>query len=289
MKNERVITNSALLPALLITAIIALRSPQVIVAKNNSPASAVTYYADARGVFLLEAPPASSGYTAELTGTCRLPELMIKIQKKRNAMRFKQYAYRTGGEARFRLSCLLKEGPGDYEITIFGRPTLTSRRLNGLCSITVTATRATPDVLSYFDINKQVLSFVDSVMGKTVGSGECWDLAQEALDLNGADWERPINFGRLLDPARDELLPGDIMQFKSVRLSAKLPGGGTMHQTLGAPDHTAVILKVEGKNRYRIAHQNSENKRYVIATSLDLNNMKSGRYWIYRPQAGIVK
>ena len=249
----------------------------------------VTYYADARGVFTLEQPSVSKGYSAVLAGTCRIPELMIKIQKKNAAALFKQYAYRTGGKTAFKISCLLKDGPGDYEITVFGRSSLTSRRLNGLCSVTVTATKPLPEELTSLSINGRIVAFVESVMGKTVGGGECWDLAQEALDRIGADWDRPVIFGRLLNPADDEILPGDIMQFKSVRLSEKLPGGGTMYQTLGAPDHTAIILKVEGRNRYRIAHQNSENKRYVITSGLDLNNMKSGAYWIYRPRAGITQ
>ncbi len=289
MKHERAIIRRAAWTALITCAAIAALAARCAYAKNNHIPSSVTYYADARGVFTLERPSASTGYSVDLTGTCRLPELMFKIQKKNTASRFRQYAYRTGSKTDYKMTCLLKDGPGEYDITVFGRTTLTARRLNGLCSVTVAATKSLPEKLISLSINDRILSFVDSVMGKTVGSGECWDLAQEALDLNGADWDRPINFGRLLNPARDEILPGDIMQLKSVRLIATLPGGMTMYQTLGAPDHTAIIIKVEGRNRYRIAHQNSENRRYVVTSALDLNNMKSGAYWIYRPAAGILR
>jgi len=138
-------------------------------------------------------------------------------------------------------------------------------------------------------LNDRVLAYVKGVIGKTIGSGECWDLAQEALDANGADWSRPVNYGMLLDPARDRIAPGDIIQFKSVRLRTNLTGGGMMYRTIGAPDHTAIIMRVEGEKKYTLAHQNSDGKRYVITSEVDLNGMITGKYWIYRPMAGFVQ
>jgi hypothetical protein len=126
-------------------------------------------------------------------------------------------------------------------------------------------------------------------MGTTVGRGECWDLAQEALDGCGADWDRPWKFGALLDPAKDEIRPGDIIQFRTVKLVEQLPDGGSRWQVIGMPDHTAVIIAVLGPLRYRLAHQNINGKRSVITTEVNLNHATAGKYSVYRPVAGIVK
>jgi hypothetical protein len=126
------------------------------------------------------------------------------------------------------------------------------------------------------ELNDKIIEYVSSVMGTTVGRGECWDLAQEALDRNLADWSRPTNFGRLRNPEIDEIKPGDIIQFRSLKITERLPGGVTKWLTLGAPDHTAVVYKVQGRKRYSVAHQNVGGMRRVITADVDLTKVTGG-------------
>src|SRR6187431_3356267 len=59
------------------------------------------------------------------------------------------------------------------------------------------------------ELNRRIVAFVDAHKGMKVDRGECWDLAAVALDSAGAKWDRKLGFGRLLDPQREEVLPGD--------------------------------------------------------------------------------
>ena len=256
---------------------------------NTADISKILYYTDSQGVFTLKSPPAGIGYYLPLNGTIKLPEFVIQARKKAAGFPTRQAAYRLNGRSDFSIKYLLKDGAGEYEITIFGKKTIGSGRLSGLCAFSVQSDRDLPLHMPGLYLNDRVLAYVKGVIGKTIGSGECWDLAQEALDANGADWSRPVNYGMLLDPARDRIAPGDIIQFKSVRLRTNLTGGGMMYRTIGAPDHTAIIMRVEGEKKYTLAHQNSDGKRYVITSEVDLNGMITGTYWIYRPMAGFVQ
>lgn len=249
----------------------------------------ITYYSDARGVFTLTPPPERTGHTLTLRGSCSLPEIILQVSKKGPGLPARNAVHRSGGRPGFSVTYLLKDGAGDYEVVIYGKRTITSRTLAGLCSFSVRSMRGMPANTRGLYINDRVLAFVDRVMGKTVGGGECWDLAQEALDSSGADWVRPFGFGKHLDPERDRVTAGDIIQFRSVRLRTALPGGGVMSQNIGEPDHTAIITGVEGDNVYRLAQQNSGGKRYVAESTVDLNRITSGSYRIYRPVAGILQ
>jgi hypothetical protein len=130
-------------------------------------------------------------------------------------------------------------------------------------------------------LNTQILSYAKSKIGKKVGRGECWDLAQAALDHHGASWKRPLAFGRNLG-SDESPIPGDIIQFKNAVVKWKRGNAwGTM--TLGYPDHTAIIYKANG-TEIELIHQNSNGVRKVTAgTALNLKEIVSGSYRIYRP------
>jgi hypothetical protein len=65
-------------------------------------------------------------------------------------------------------------------------------------------------------LNRAVLQYVESVIGKKVDRGECWDLANQALTRINAKWDHQFKYGRLLNPQKDTIYPGDIIQFKDV-------------------------------------------------------------------------
>lgn len=128
------------------------------------------------------------------------------------------------------------------------------------------------------ELNKKIISFCDKHMNKKVGKGECWDLAAEALNSSGAKWSPPYAFGKELNDKKDIVYPGDIIQFEKVKLVYPDESWKEF------PQHTAIIYKTSGKGQYTIAEQNSNGKRFVILTDIDLNFLKKGKYTIYRPQ-----
>lgn len=190
---------------------------------------------------------------------------------------------------------IFKDGAGLYRINVYGTDSVTSKQYTGLCQFDVLATEDAPDEYEEFELNHLMIDFIDQNMGDTIGTGECWDVAQYFLDSYSADWVRTTNFGKLLDPALDEIKPGDIIQFQSVRLKSETVtqvGDMTYYswstQTLGTPDHTAVVYEVIDNLHYQLAHQNIGGRRYIQVTEVDLNNLVSGTYRVYRPIAGLI-
>lgn len=231
--------------------------------------------------------PAELTYFIPLTGKTPLASLMVQIEK--TGEYAKSVTVPLNNDGTFSFICLLKSGPGKYTVTVFGSSQKNSLSLRGICCFTVTAQESVPKELRTMYLNENVLEFTNSMMGRQVGSGECWDLAQEALDQNGADWERPVTFGILLNPDTDIIRAGDIIQFLSVRLVERLPNGAIQTQTIGMPDHTAVIFKVLGKKHYELAHQNINGVRTVLVSEINLAHIVSGSFRIYRPHAVLLK
>lgn len=125
--------------------------------------------------------------------------------------------------------------------------------------------------------NKAIVEFCESSKGKKLGKGECWDLAQQALDKVDATWVRPYEFGKLLGK-KDLVLPGDVIQFEKVKIVNEDEGWQQL------PHHTAIIVKVLAPGKYIVAEQNNNNKKIVQFNEINLNNVKKGKYMIYRPQ-----
>jgi myosin tail region-interacting protein MTI1 len=145
-------------------------------------------------------------------------------------------------------------------------------------------------------LNDQVLMFARENKGKKIGRGECWDLAAEPLKKLGASWDGSYGYGKKIgsgdvsglkmEPAT-LILPGDIVQFTRVQTSwtKTYPDGRTAwgSETLGMPHHTAIISNYDGNTILTLLHQNVSGKRYIVETTLELSDVKSGTYLIYRP------
>ncbi|HCX22624.1 MAG: hypothetical protein CMB80_16070 [Flammeovirgaceae bacterium] len=135
-------------------------------------------------------------------------------------------------------------------------------------------------------LNAKIVDYVNSVMGKKVDRGECWDLAAGALAYSNAYFDRSsqktvLIYGRLLDYKKEEVLPGDLIQFKNVELKYKK---GNVSYTESMAQHTAIVYKVNGSLDYEIAHQNTgEWGKKVGVSNFNLNNMTKGKVMIYRP------
>ena len=141
--------------------------------------------------------------------------------------------------------------------------------INLLTFLSVSAQESRP-------IAKKILAFCETNEGKKVGKGECWDLAKEALNQAEAVWTPPYEFGTALTE-KEVLIAGDILQFEKVKIES--PDGSWKE----LPHHTAIVYKVIEKNKFIIAEQNANGKRFVIFSEIDLSHITRGKYTAYRP------
>ncbi|MDA1015846.1 MAG: hypothetical protein O3A00_15495 [Planctomycetota bacterium] len=123
-------------------------------------------------------------------------------------------------------------------------------------------------------LNKKVVEFCVANLGKQVGNGECWTLANEALIYAKAKPAVWYTFGRQI--GLDEVIPGDILQFETARFDE-----ANSYATMGAPNHTAVVYSVQGKNIFIL--QQNFGKRIVTTYKINFDNMTQGKAWAYRP------
>ena len=123
-------------------------------------------------------------------------------------------------------------------------------------------------------LNRAILVYAEQSVGKVIGNGECWTLGHEAVESAGARQVDAYVWGRELGP-KETVLPGDIMQFTSCKLQ-----GPRWSLTLGLPNHTAIVQKVEGTTVFWILGQNPGP---VVARRVDFQYLVSGSYKIYRP------
>ena len=145
------------------------------------------------------------------------------------------------------------------------------------------ATLGNPTIPS---INQRVIDYVNTVVGKKVGRGECWDLAAAALAHAGAYLDRSSQktiyiFGHELNPGKDKIFPGDIIQIENLKM--KYTKGNTIY-TENMSHHTAIIFEVIGPEHFKIAHQNTSfSGKKVGISELKLEHVKKGEIIFYRP------
>ncbi len=130
-------------------------------------------------------------------------------------------------------------------------------------------------------LNQKIVDYVETVIGQQVDRGECWDLANQALNRNDAKWDGQYKYGKELNVKREKVLPGDIIQFKNVKVQYQ--EGNTIYTETMA-HHTAIVYKVLDDGVLELAHQNTGfSGRTVGLSKLDLDTVKSGKMWFYRP------
>lgn len=249
--------------------------------------AAVTWYTGGAAKITLD--PVSIDHSAHvlLSGSTSQNMLIVTVAKKNGRSRTNPVPLAADGS--FNVRYLLKDGVGTYTITLSGSAQRGSLKYQGLGYFTHTVKDALSADLLGIELNDRIIDFVTKAMGRSVGRGECWDLAQQALDVNLADWTRPTTYGRPLNPGTDVIKAGDIIQFRTVTVTEHLPGKVTKREYLGAPDHTAVIYRVLGKKSYTLAHQNVRGVRRVITSDINLSNITGGTFRIYRPVALMIQ
>jgi hypothetical protein len=147
-----------------------------------------------------------------------------------------------------------------------------------LLLLTLLITSGTPDDIP--PLNAKVVEYVNTVIGKKVGRGECWDLAAQALDYAKAKWQAPYLFGKPLNHKKERLFPGDIIQITNVVMESKTETSITRWKMAL---HTVLVYKVNSTHEIVIAEQNVDGVRKVMTNTWNLNDIKSGKMDFYRP------
>ena len=131
------------------------------------------------------------------------------------------------------------------------------------------------------ELNKQLKDFVSTKIKTKVGKGECWDLAAQALNSVGAKWNGQYIFGSEVYYKTECVYPGDIIQFKGVRIQYQVKGKIYIEMM---DLHTAIIYEVKAKGEYILAHQNNAfSGRKVGLSPIKLKDINKGKFIIYRP------
>lgn len=121
----------------------------------------------------------------------------------------------------------------------------------------------------------RIAAYCVSKSGQRVGNGECWTLADAAFKSSGA--RRPGTdmrvWGRVVDPAKEVIKAGDVVEFRSARFSDGIITGSA---------HTAVVVKGGNPDKFTIAEQNW-GKKTVRMREMSLNTLVSGKVTVYRP------
>jgi len=130
--------------------------------------------------------------------------------------------------------------------------------------------------------NAKIIEYINSVKGKKVDRGECWDLANAALNYAHAKWEPPFNFGKTINYKTEKIFPGDIIHIQNVTMESK---SGNAITKWKMTEHTAILFELRDANKVMIAEQNVNSVRKVQINEWNLDDVKSGKLQFFRPQA----
>jgi len=119
---------------------------------------------------------------------------------------------------------------------------------------------------------KKIVEFAVQNMGKKIGDGQCWGLANLAYRHAGIRHRGGYVWGRRIHWQTEGVRPGDIIQFAN----ARYPYAYTDE------NHTAIILKVAGRSSVKVAHQHWNGIYRVTTTTIPLTYLRSGSQTVYR-------
>ena len=119
---------------------------------------------------------------------------------------------------------------------------------------------------------KKIVEFAVQNMGKKVGDGQCWGLANLAYRHAGIRHRGGYVWGRRIHWQTEGVRPGDIIQFTN----ARYPYAYTDE------NHTAIILKVAGRSSVKVAHQHWNGIYRVTTATIPLTYLRSGSQTVYR-------
>ena len=131
-------------------------------------------------------------------------------------------------------------------------------------------------------LNQKVVIWASGQVGKSIGAGECWDLADRALAQAGAGGS--ADFGPTGDDADyvwgtevndlKDAQPGDILQYRDYLMTTKTTVDVTFDDqsgyeswseaTDGRPHHTAIIATMPGNGALTVLEQNHRGNHETV-------------------------
>jgi hypothetical protein len=156
------------------------------------------------------------------------------------------------------------------------------------------------------NLGAQIVSFASERSGQRVGDGQCFALADLALKTLGA--RSAADFGTVTALADykwgtqvslSDVKPGDIVQFrdfKCTRRDETEDGAWKEFTHSRSPQHTAIVVSVNGNGLLTVIEQNAPPGSPVHKTQLGVLNTSftrdkttvtiaaTGSIWFYRPQ-----
>ena len=157
------------------------------------------------------------------------------------------------------------------------------------------------------NLGAHIVAFAASKSGQRVGDGQCFALADQALRSLGA--RSAADFGTVTADADykwgspvalADVQPGDIVQFRNFKSTrrddAEDAGFKEFTNSRGRPNHTAIVVTVDGNGLLTVIEQNAPENSPVHKTQLGFANASfvkdkvtttittSGSVWFYRPQ-----
>ena len=152
-------------------------------------------------------------------------------------------------------------------------------------------------------LNRKVYNYAIAHLGQQIADGECAFLIHNALVAAGAKTSEHFGstglnadyvWGKLIATITPQNIDiqgvevGDIIQFRDVSTYEKItkPDGSWKTRKVQYTHHTSIIGEING-NQLVLIHQNFGNdpaiKKTVQKSDLNLDSLRSGTLWIYRP------
>jgi hypothetical protein len=155
----------------------------------------------------------------------------------------------------------------------------------------------------------QIVGYARKNRSHRVGDGECYTLANRALNAAGA--KRASDYGTVTPDADyvwgtsvtlSELQPGDVIQFRNYSYEREIviersDETVTRQDAQDRPHHTAIVQSVDGNGAVTVWEQNAPDGSPVSRTQLFFTSGTSthgnerttirvrGTFWFYRPVA----
>jgi hypothetical protein len=163
--------------------------------------------------------------------------------------------------------------------------------------------KASTDFETTLSLNRKVYNYAIAHLGQQIADGECAFLIHNALVAAGARTSEHFGssglnadyvWGKLIATITPKNIDiqgvemGDIIQFRDVSTYEKItkPDGSWKTRKVQYTHHTSIIGEING-NQLVLIHQNFGNdpaiKKTVQKSDLNLDSLRSGTLWIYRP------
>lgn len=130
------------------------------------------------------------------------------------------------------------------------------------------------------ELNQKVISYLRERVGTTIGDGQCWTPASEAVKYAGGKRTGTYMLGREMAD-HEALMPGDILQMEQAKFLS-IDG----KRRAGMSHHTAIVDEIVQPNVVRILQQNfgrGEKAQTLTTFTLHLDELRSGTLVPFRP------